>query len=387
MATPMNTSPPRPARRPLRVAALSAAAATGLAATLVGVVASSTVSSAAADCTRDARYTDPAADVNDLALDPVPLPGVPVDPALDPDGLDLREGWLTVNDTLDTITFHLKVTDLSDLQGGLRGVGEEYQLDFQLDGTPYSILAGRSLTDLLFTEEYFELSDFGGTEGAGRTLSTALSGAFDPVLDVITVDLKKSDLSGASPAVPEFTDASVITDISVVSRRNLLLLSPDADVAVGGCAFRVVPEPDPTTPPVTVTATATATTTATATATATSTVTATATATATRTQEVTQTAEPNRKPVIRKFAAKPLQGQGKARVGTPIRFKAIAKDPDGDKLRYRWDLGDGTKKSKRKVFHTYKEEGQYRIFVIVRDGNGGTLRVRAFMRIGPKKTS
>ena len=381
----MNTSPPRPSRRPLRVAALSAAAATGLAATLVGVVASSTVSSAAADCTRDARYFDPAADVNDLALDPVPLPGVPVDPALDPDGLDLREGWLTVNDTLDTITFHLKVTDLSDLQGGLRGVGEEYQIDFALDGTSYSVLAGRSLTDLLFTEEYFELSDLGGADGARRTVNSALTGAFDPALDVITVDLRKSDLSGASPAVPEFTDASVITDVEVVTRRNLLLLSPDADVAVGGCAFKVVPDPDPTTPPVTVTATATATTTATATATTTTT--ATATATATRTEEITQTAEPNRKPVIRKFAAKPLQGQGKARVGTPIRFKAIAKDPDGDTLRYRWDLGDGTKKSGRKVFHTYKEEGQYRIFVIVRDGNGSSLGVRAFMRIGPKKTS
>ena len=185
--------------------------------------------------------------------------------------------------------------------------------------------------------------------------------------------------------MPEFTDASVITGVEVVTRRNLLLLSPDADVAVGGCAFKVVPDPDPTTPPVTVTATATATTTATATATTTTT--ATATATATRTEEITQTAEPNRKPVIRKFAAKPLQGQGKARVGTPIRFKAIAKDPDGDKLRYRWDLGDGTKKSGRKVFHTYTEEGQYRVFVRIRDGRGGNLKVRAFLRLGPRKTS
>ncbi len=372
---PMNTSPPR---RPLRVAALSAAAATGLAATLVGVVASSTVPSAAAECTRDARYVDPAGDVNDLALGP--LPGIAVDPALDPDSLDVREGWFTVNDALDTITFHLKVTDLSELPGSVRGLGEAYQLDFVLDGAPYSITAGRLLTDtLLLTEEYFELSDFGGTDNAIRTINTGLVGAFDPANDVITVDLKKSYLSGATPAAPEFTDASMITGIDVVTRRDLLLLAPDADVASGACTFAVVPPtPTPTpTPTVTVTATATAT------ATATSTVTATATAT----QEITQTAEPNRKPVIRKFAAKPLQGQGKARVGTPIRFKAIAKDPDGDKLRYRWDLGDGTKKSKRKVFHTFKEEGQYRIFVIVRDGKGGNLRVRAFMRIGPKKTS
>ena len=106
---------------------------------------------------------------------------------------------------------------------------------------------------------------------------------------------------------------------------------------------------------------------------------------ATATATTTTTAPANRKPKIRKFAAKPLQGQGKARAGTPIRFKAIADDPDGDKLSYRWDLGDGTKKSGSKVFHTYDEAGQYRVFVVIRDGRGGQLRVRAFLRLGPEK--
>ena len=37
------------------------------------------------------------------------------------------------------------------------------------------------------------------------------------------------------------------------------------------------------------------------------------------------------------------------------------------------------------MFHTYAEEGQYRIAVVIRDGRGGVLRVRAFLRLGPEK--
>ena len=369
--------------RPARALAAAVVTTTALGAALVGVVASGS-GSTAAECAPDARYLDPAGDVNDLGLGPLPLPGVPVDPALDPDALDLREGWFTTNATNDTVTFHLKVTDLSELEGGLRGLGEQFEIDFTLDGRAYYLIAGRSLTDQLFTEQYFELGDFGGTEGAGRTLKTGLTGSFDPVFDTIEINLKQSDLTTASPAQAAFAVGDVIDEVRVTSRRDLLLFAPDADNARGGCAYTIGPVPTDSASPsatVTVTATPTATTTATATATATETVTQSATATAT----TTTTAPANRKPKIRKFAAKPLQGQGKARAGTPIRFKAIADDPDGDALTYRWDLGDGTKKSGRKVFHTYEQEGQYRIFVVIRDGNGGVLRVRAFMRLGPRK--
>ena len=371
-------------RRSTRALAAAAVLSTALGAAVVGVVASGT-GSTAAECTPDARYTDPAGDVNDIALDPVPLPGVPVDPALDPDGLDLREGFFTTNAAADTVTFHLKVTDLSDLQGGLRGLGEQFEIDFTLAGKKYYVIAARSVTDLLFTEETFELGDFGGANGAGRTLKTGLTGAFDPVFDTVEINLKKSDLTTSSPVQPAFKVGDVIDAVRVTSRRDLLLLAPDADNARGTCAYTIDPNPPTASPSATTTVTATATATATQTTTATATATQTVTSSSTATATATTTAPANRKPKIRKFAAKPLQGQGKARAGTPIRFKAIADDPDGDKLSYRWDLGDGTKKSGSKVFHTYEEAGQYRIFVVIRDGRGGVLRVRAFLRLGPEK--
>lgn len=384
--------------RSLRTAASAVILATALAGAGVGVILSGSGSVAAEECAIDARFLDPENDVNDLALGP--LPGVAVDPALNPDSLDLRAGFLSVNQALDTVTFNLKVTDLGELPGSVRGLGEAYEFGFTLDGIPYYLTAGRLILDpLTITEEYFELGDFGGANGAGRTINANLTGEFDPDFDVITINLSKADLIGSTPAQAAFGDKSRFGDFEVVTRRDLLVVAPDADVAVGvpGCEFVPVPDPTPTptTPTTTVTATTTATATATATvtgsptATATTTTTTTATATATRTVTETGSTEVvNNDPVIRKFAAKPLSpenGGNKARVGSPIRFKAKAKDPDGDKLRYRWDLGDGTKKSGRKVFHKYTDEGQYRILVKITDGLGGKLKVRAFLKIGPEK--
>lgn len=62
MGSPMSSLP-----RPARALAAAVITATALGATLVGVVASGS-GSTAAECAPDARYTDPADDVNDIAL-------------------------------------------------------------------------------------------------------------------------------------------------------------------------------------------------------------------------------------------------------------------------------------------------------------------------------
>jgi len=371
--------------RSLRTVAAAALASGALAVGVLGIVTAGSSNAVDEACAPDARYLDPEGDVNDIALDPLPI-SIPLDPVLDPDGLDVREGWFSTNAAADTVTFHLKVTDLSDLQGGVRGTSEEWQIDFDLEGRRYYVLATRTLLQLAPTPGAFSESfSFGqiGTNGVASELKGDLTGSFDPDFDTIQINLRKADLTGSSPAQPVFEVGDVIDDVRVTTRRGLLILAPDADNARGTCAYVIDPNPPTATPTPTATTTVTASPTATATVTTTATTTATATATATATSTTTEPA--NRKPKIRKFAAKPLKGQGKARAGTPIRFKAIARDPDGDKLSYRWDLGDGTKKSGRKVFHTYAEEGQYRVFVVIRDGRGGVLRVRAFLRLGPEK--
>jgi hypothetical protein len=56
----------------------------------------------------------------------------------------------------------------------------------------------------------------------------------------------------------------------------------------------------------------------------------------------------------------------------PLRVKlsAVAEDPDGDKLSYRWRLGDGKRASGRVVRHRYRKRGDYVVRLVVTDGHG-----------------
>jgi len=65
----------------------------------------------------------------------------------------------------------------------------------------------------------------------------------------------------------------------------------------------------------------------------------------------------------------------------PLRVKlsAAAEDPNGDKLSYRWRLGDGERASGRTVRHTYRERGTYVVRLIVSDRHGA--RTLAAVRV------
>jgi glucose/arabinose dehydrogenase len=56
----------------------------------------------------------------------------------------------------------------------------------------------------------------------------------------------------------------------------------------------------------------------------------------------------------------------------PLRVKlsAAAEDPDGDKLSYRWRLGDGKRASGPTVRHTYRKRGVYVVRLVVSDPDG-----------------
>jgi len=47
-----------------------------------------------------------------------------------------------------------------------------------------------------------------------------------------------------------------------------------------------------------------------------------------------------------------------------------SRDPEGDKLSYNWDLGDGTKADGQTISHIYKRAGTYTAKVVVDDGRG-----------------
>ena len=75
---------------------------------------------------------------------------------------------------------------------------------------------------------------------------------------------------------------------------------------------------------------------------------------------------PGNKTPIASVEATPAYGD------LPLRVKlsAVAEDPDGDELSYRWRLGDGKRASGPTVRHTYRKRGAYVVRLVVRDQHG-----------------
>lgn len=62
------------------------------------------------------------------------------------------------------------------------------------------------------------------------------------------------------------------------------------------------------------------------------------------------------------------EGRGMAGVTTFTLTAVEARDPDGDTLRYTWDLGDGLRADGPQVTHVYASPGTYTISLAVDDG-------------------
>ena len=75
---------------------------------------------------------------------------------------------------------------------------------------------------------------------------------------------------------------------------------------------------------------------------------------------------PGNKTPIASLEATPPYG----RLPLRVKLRAVAEDPDGDELSYRWRLGDGRRASGRVVRHTYRKRGGYVVRLVVTDRNG-----------------
>ncbi len=75
----------------------------------------------------------------------------------------------------------------------------------------------------------------------------------------------------------------------------------------------------------------------------------------------------NRPPVVISVRFTPLEPS----VGKSVSFRATASDPDGDKLSFQWDFGDGTVKTAGpQISHIYRKEGAYTVKVRAKDSKG-----------------
>ena len=104
-------------------------------------------------------------------------------------------------------------------------------MNFSLGGGGYYLGATRTQED----GETFVLGKF---ETTRTTLATGLPGSFDPATDTISATLPAqlwSDLQLPGAV----TAGEQIAGVSIVGRRSLVLLVPDADTATSGCAYTI----------------------------------------------------------------------------------------------------------------------------------------------------
>ncbi|MDB5478942.1 MAG: exported protein of unknown function, putative Peptidase domain, partial [Alphaproteobacteria bacterium] len=176
-------------------------------------------------------YTDGTGDATNLLGNPGLTPN---DPSLDVTGGTLST---TAEGVLLTVA-------VDDLVAGPNG--QIVEQTFNVRGVAYYVFAQRATGDGTVT---FEYGDQGGATGGRRLLGTT-TGAFDDDADTVSI------LFPRTAVTPALADGEVLAGLTVTTRRDGVLLIPDADTATAGCPYTVgavsVPEetasPTATTP-------------------------------------------------------------------------------------------------------------------------------------------
>jgi parallel beta-helix repeat protein len=97
------------------------------------------------------------------------------------------------------------------------------------------------------------------------------------------------------------------------------------------------------------------------------------------TDNVTNLTRHDDEPKITKPPRADLKGPSKARVGEKVGLDASASsDPGMNRLRFRWDLGDGTISDRPRLEHTFAAPGFYRVGLTVNNGLFSDLAWRDF---------
>ena len=91
--------------------------------------------------------------------------------------------------------------------------------------------------------------------------------------------------------------------------------------------------------------------------------------------------EPNEPPVVQIIQPVPFSV---FKVGEEIRFESVVGDPDGDRVSFSINYGDGTTSRRLVDTHTYNAPGEYNIVAIAEDPSGAQFEDSISIRINPR---
>lgn len=173
---------------------------------------------------------------------------VPGSPAPNEDSLDVQTGWLTWDAASETITFHVKVKDLTVLPP-VGAAGHIFRFNFNYDGRRYQLRATRA--GVVETRE-LALADLNAVPATGTTLAGGLPGKFDVDADEVTIALPWSAFAQAVPGAPRFAPERELSKFEVIAQRYYgPALALTSDTAKGFCKYLIAQDTyGPNDPPV-----------------------------------------------------------------------------------------------------------------------------------------
>ncbi len=167
------------------------------------------------------QVIDPAGDATGfVVVAATPLPSEPA--------LDVTSGFLTWDASTEAVTFHIKVSDLTNTPPA-GSVGEFFRFYFTWAGAGYQVTA---LRDPLGQARDLRLADNTG-------IAEGLAGGFDPAADEITIVLTADQMAAAVPGSPRFTEAALMEGFEILGQRSAEAVVLTAETATGSCSYRI----------------------------------------------------------------------------------------------------------------------------------------------------
>lgn len=163
-------------------------------------------------CTADAAYTDPPGDATGAFSTETPGPNDP--------NYDVVGGNVSSTPTDLVLTTRLKDLTASPL-------GVIVETHFKVAAKEYYVMAQRATPDGV---ETFVYGDMTGTTGGRKQLGTG-TGSFDETTDLVRATIPRAAITGGLP------DGTLVTSVVVTTRRDGVLVIPDADSATSACAY------------------------------------------------------------------------------------------------------------------------------------------------------